>query len=67
MSHIPNDTFKRLNDHLAKPAVDPTLLRRQREDFDFMLVCASKGNMAMYHLLRDKDIGPPQKLGKGAP
>lgn len=63
MSHISDKTFKRVNEHLAKPVEDPTLARRRREDFDFMLTCAAKGNMAMYHLLRDKDIGPPQKVG----
>ena len=32
------------------------LERRKREDFDFMVLCASKGNMAMYQLLRDKSL-----------
>lgn len=36
------------------PAAD--LARRRREDFDFMVTCAAKGNMAMYSLLRDKSL-----------
>ena len=30
--------------------------RRQTEDFDFMVLCASKGNMGMYRLLRDESF-----------
>lgn len=30
--------------------------RRRRADFDFMVLCASKGNMAMYQLLRDRSL-----------
>lgn len=32
------------------------LERRRKEDFDFMVLCAAKGNMAMYQLLRDKSL-----------
>jgi len=32
------------------------LQRRRAEDFDFMVLCAHKGNMGMYHLLRDRDL-----------
>lgn len=35
------------------------LARRRREDFDFMVVCASKGDMAMYRLLRDRTLDKP--------
>ena len=32
------------------------LARRRKEDFDFMVLCASKGNMAMYRLMRDTSL-----------
>lgn len=32
------------------------LERRRKEDFDFMVLCSMKGNMAMYELLRDKSL-----------
>lgn len=41
------------------------LERRRSEDFKFMVLCASKGNMAMYQLLRDRSLddanNPKQK------
>ena len=30
--------------------------RRRSEDFKFMVLCAAKGNMAMYHMLRDRSL-----------
>lgn len=30
--------------------------RKVSEDFDFMVLCALKGNMGMYHLLRDTSL-----------
>ena len=30
--------------------------RRRTEDFDFMVLCAAKGNMGMYELLRDRTL-----------
>lgn len=30
--------------------------RRRHEDFNFMVLCASKGNMSMYQMLRDKEL-----------
>lgn len=30
-------------------------LARGHEDFDFMVLCAAKGNMAMYELLKRRD------------
>lgn len=32
------------------------LTRRRSEDFKFMVLCASKQNMGMYQLLRDRSI-----------
>lgn len=32
------------------------LRERRKEDFDFMVMCAAKNNMAMYHLLRDRSL-----------
>lgn len=32
------------------------LERRRTEDFNFMVVCASKGNMSMYQLMRDRSL-----------
>lgn len=29
---------------------------RSREDFEFMVLCSSKGNMGMYHFLRDTQL-----------
>jgi hypothetical protein len=40
------------------------LERRRKEDFNFMMLCAAKGNMAMYQLLRDRsldDAGKPKQ------
>ncbi len=34
--------------------------RRRSEDFKFMVLCASKNNMAMYHLLRDTSLDEEQ-------
>lgn len=34
--------------------------KRSREDFDFMVLCASKGNMSMYSLLRDRSLDKPE-------
>lgn len=30
--------------------------RRRSEDFKFMVLCAAKHNMSMYHLLKDQDL-----------
>lgn len=30
--------------------------RKASEDFSFMVLCASKNNMGMYHLLRDRSL-----------
>lgn len=30
--------------------------RRRKEDFEFMVLCASKGSMSMYQLLRDRTL-----------
>lgn len=35
--------------------------RRSREDFDFMVLCESKRNMGMYHLLRDDSLEADRK------
>lgn len=34
--------------------------RRCKEDFEFMVLCAAKGNMAMYELLRDRSLDEPE-------
>jgi hypothetical protein len=35
--------------------------RRRSEDFRFMVLCASKNNMAMYQLLRDRTLDDEPK------
>lgn len=32
------------------------LERRRSEDFNFMVLCHSKGNVGMYNLLRDRSL-----------
>jgi hypothetical protein len=44
---------------ISKEAED--LAQRRREDFDFMVLCAAKGNMSMYQLLRDLSLDEPEK------
>ena len=40
-----------------EPKVDPVeKQRRASEDFRFLALCASKGNMSMYQLLRDRSV-----------
>lgn len=57
MSHVSNATFKRLNAHMATPVETPAERnRRASEDFRFMVLCAAKGNMGMYNLLRDTSL-----------
>jgi hypothetical protein len=34
--------------------------QRRRDDFEFMALCASKNNMAMYQLLRDRSLDEPK-------
>lgn len=34
----------------------PHLKKRSREDFDFMVLCAHKGNMGLYHTLKDASL-----------
>jgi hypothetical protein len=38
--------------------------RRKDEDFRFFVLCGSKGDMAMYQLLRDRDLDDVQVLNK---
>jgi hypothetical protein len=38
--------------------------RRRREDFKFMVLCASKDNMAMYQLMRDRSLDDVNKQGE---
>lgn len=40
------------DDEKAKTA----LAQRRRDDFDFMVLCESKGNMAFYNLFRDTGL-----------
>lgn len=35
---------------------DKEFAERSAEDFKFMALCASKGNMAMYRLLADSEV-----------
>lgn len=37
-------------------AQDADLARRRKEDFDFMVLCSSKNDMAMYQLFRDRSL-----------
>lgn len=53
---MPNSALENAWKIVAKPEETEDLKRRRKEDFDFMIVCASKGNMAMYNLLRDKSL-----------
>ncbi len=32
------------------------LERRRHDDFNFMVLCHSKGNVAMYNLMRDRSL-----------
>jgi len=34
--------------------------KAKREDFDFFVLCHSKGNPAMYEMLRDKRLDEPR-------
>jgi len=43
------------NDGLTE-AQRADLARRRTEDFKFMVLCASKNNMAMYQLMRDRGL-----------
>lgn len=43
-----------------KPVRDLDRERRISEDFQFLVLCQSKGNMAMYELLRDKSLDKAQ-------
>jgi len=38
------------------PEEKKDLDKRRHDDFDFMVLCASKGNMSMYRLLRDRSL-----------
>jgi len=38
--------------------------RRQREDFEFLVLCQLKHNMPMYHLLRDRTLDQPKEETK---
>lgn len=35
---------------------EEALDKARSEDFEFMVLCAAKGNMAMYDLLRDRSL-----------
>jgi hypothetical protein len=37
------------------------LARRRKEDFDFMVLCASKNNMSFYRLFRDTSLDKEPK------
>jgi len=41
---------------MATEAETKDLERRRSEDFQFMILCASKNNMAMYELFRDRSL-----------
>lgn len=40
---------------------DKEFAERSAEDFKFMALCASKGNMAMYRLLQDTEVEEERK------
>ena len=46
-----------LNDANARAAADRE--QRRSDDFKFMVLCASKNDMSMYQLLRDKTLDTP--------
>lgn len=60
MTQLSNATATKIIDAISKPTDD--LARRRREDFDFMVLCESKGNMAMYRLLRDRSLDDEVKV-----
>lgn len=46
--------------HVETEEAKADRLRRKHDDFEFMVVCAAKGDMGLYHLLRDKTLDPPK-------
>lgn len=36
-------------------------VRRQKEDFEFLVLCQLKNNMAMYNMLRDRSLDDHKK------
>lgn len=55
------NAWRRVIDVELTEAQKKDLQRRRSEDFHFMLVCAAKGNMGMYDLLRDRSLDSPRK------
>lgn len=58
MSMISETSFKRIHQQMVD---SPKRQKTREEDFRFMVVCAAKDNMAMYHLLRDRSLDEPSK------
>lgn len=53
MSMLSETSFKRIHQSMLDA---PARQKAREEDFRFMVVCAAKGNMDMYQLLRDKTL-----------
>lgn len=53
MSMLSETSFKRIHQRMVD---SPARQKAREEDFRFMVVCASKDNMAMYQLLRDRSL-----------
>lgn len=37
-------------------SLPPDLAKRSEDDFKFMVVCSSKGNMSFYHAFKDQTL-----------
>lgn len=53
MSMLSETSFKRIHQQMVN---SPARQKAREEDFRFLVVCAAKDNMAMYHLLRDRSL-----------
>jgi len=53
---IVTEDLKRFAENRGTAAEKEDLRRRRSEDFDFLVMCALKGNMGMYDLLRDRNL-----------
>lgn len=53
MSMLSETSFKRIHQQMVD---SPKRQKAREEDFRFMVVCAAKGNMDMYQLLRDRSL-----------
>lgn len=61
MTQLSNATASKIIAAIKSPAEDADHIRRRSEDFKFMVLCESKGNMGMYRVFRDKSLDPPKE------